>query len=128
MTRAKITGLSYKPPRTIGIQYSVSNNPLVFGLEMPIEKCHQELNVQAAIKYDYTEKIQDSNTNRLKTLSQNLVGTEFDFELEDELDEIDDEDLLGMEKNEFVIMMIEDLKKFLPSGMIITYEKCVPEY
>jgi len=25
-------------------------------------------------------------------------------------------------------MMIEDLKKFLPSGMIITYEKCVPEY
>jgi len=131
MIRAKITGVSYKPPRTIRIQYSIPPLvfPLVFQLDMPIEKCDQISDINAAIKADYNAKIQDLNNTYLRYLSQNIIGTEFDFELEDKLDEIDDEALLGMEKNEFIIGMIKDLKKLLPDGMVITYgcENCRSE-
>jgi len=127
MIRAKITGVSYKPPRTIGIQYSVS--PLVFGLELPIEKCDQLSDINAAIQADYTEKIQDPNNTYLRHLSQNIVGTEFDFELDGESGlrgiETDKQDL---ERKKFIIAVIEDMKKCIPDDIIITCgcENCMP--
>ena len=127
MPTVKITGVSYKPPRTIGIQYSVS--PLVFGLELPIEKCDQLSDINAAIQADYTEKIQDPNNTYLRHLSQNIVGTEFDFELDGESGlrgiETDKQDL---ERKKFIIAVIEDMKKCIPDDIIITCgcENCMP--
>jgi len=117
MTTARIVDISYHPPRTIGIRYTIPGDTLVYGIELPIEKCDIKDRIHKAIMEDYAKKIQDPNNDYLRELTKDLKGTEF------ELERPEDPQSKKMDQEEFkkrlFSSMMEDITKILLDSAIM---------